>query len=45
MSWWSSSKGMYLVALHKQGICRRRRVVVLMSKSRAQLESMQISTY
>lgn len=41
----SSSKGMYLVALHKHGICRRRRVLVLMSKSKAQLESVQISTY
>lgn len=36
---------MDLAALHKRGICRHRRVLTLMSKSRAQLESVQIPSY
>lgn len=41
----SSSTGMDLAALHKCGICRHRRDLALMSRSRAQLEAVQISTY
>lgn len=41
----SSSTRMDLAALHKCGICRHRRDLALMSRSRAQLETVRISTY
>lgn len=41
----SSSTRMDLAVLHKCGICRQRRDLALMSRSRAQLEALLISTY